>query len=96
MLAGHASRCWLSALGAGVPYNREKNESKIICFLAVHIFDIISQPVYRQLVPLREQGSLQPLDKTLALLGKQGENKIQPYFVGFAQKSTLYASHNTL
>ena len=27
VLAGHASGCWLSALGAGVPYNREKNES---------------------------------------------------------------------
>ena len=27
MLAGHASRCWRSALGAGVNYNREKNES---------------------------------------------------------------------
>ena len=26
MLAGHASGCWRSALGAGVPYNREKNE----------------------------------------------------------------------
>ena len=24
VLAGHASGCWLSALGAGVPYNREK------------------------------------------------------------------------
>ena len=24
MLAGHASGCWLSALGAGVPYNRQK------------------------------------------------------------------------
>ena len=23
VLAGHASGCWLSALGAGVPYNRE-------------------------------------------------------------------------
>ena len=27
MLAGHASGCWLSVLGAGVQYNREKNES---------------------------------------------------------------------
>ena len=26
MLAGHASGCWLSELGAGMPYNREKNE----------------------------------------------------------------------
>ena len=26
MLAGHASGCWRSALGAGVPDNREKNE----------------------------------------------------------------------
>ena len=26
MLAGHASGCWRSALGAGMPYNREKNE----------------------------------------------------------------------
>ena len=24
MLAGHASSSWLSELGAGVPYNREK------------------------------------------------------------------------
>ena len=24
VLVGHASGCWLSALGAGVPYNREK------------------------------------------------------------------------
>ena len=24
MLAGHASGCWLSALGAGVPYKRNK------------------------------------------------------------------------
>ena len=30
MLAGHASGCWRSQLGAGVPYNREKNES-LIC-----------------------------------------------------------------
>ena len=29
---------------------------------------IAQYPVYRQLVPLREQGSSQPLDKTLALL----------------------------
>ena len=28
-VAGHASGCWRSALGAGVPYNREKNESLI-------------------------------------------------------------------
>ena len=28
-MAGHASGCWCSALGAGVPYNREKNESLI-------------------------------------------------------------------
>ena len=26
MLAGHASGCWLSALGAGVPYNRERKK----------------------------------------------------------------------
>ena len=26
VLAGHASGCWLSALGADLPYNREKNE----------------------------------------------------------------------
>ena len=26
MLAGHASGCWLSELGAGMTYNREKNE----------------------------------------------------------------------
>ena len=37
VLAGHASGCWLSALGAGVPYNREKNESKLN-FLAVAHF----------------------------------------------------------
>ena len=27
-MAGHASRCWHSALGACVPYNREKNEKQ--------------------------------------------------------------------
>ena len=32
MLAGHASGCWLSALGAGMPYNREKNESLVFFF----------------------------------------------------------------
>ena len=33
MLAGHASGCWRSALGAGMPYNREK-KTKVtnICF----------------------------------------------------------------
>ena len=36
MLAGHASGCWLSALGAGVAYNREKKQW--------HIFDINYQP----------------------------------------------------
>ena len=35
MLAGHASGCWLSALGAGMPYNREKNES-LVC--TPHVF----------------------------------------------------------
>ena len=30
MLAEHASGCWLSALGAGMPYNREKNKS-LVC-----------------------------------------------------------------
>ena len=49
------------------------------CWLPVAHFNIYSQPssdsslnkvpVYRQLVPLREQGSPQPLDKTLVLLG---------------------------
>ena len=34
MLAGHASGCWRSALGACVPYNREKTE-KSIFLLAV-------------------------------------------------------------
>ena len=29
MLAGHASECWLSELGAGMPYNREKRNLKI-------------------------------------------------------------------
>jgi len=39
VLAGHASGRWLSALDAGVPYNREKNESKILLFfLAVAHF----------------------------------------------------------
>ena len=38
MLAGHASRCWRSELGAGMPYNREQNESKIYLFLAVAHF----------------------------------------------------------
>jgi len=27
VLAGHASGSWRSALGAGVPYNREKKEN---------------------------------------------------------------------
>ena len=30
MLAGHASCSWLSALGDGVAYNREKNESLVV------------------------------------------------------------------
>ena len=29
VLAGNASGCWLSALGASVPYNREKNGSLV-------------------------------------------------------------------
>ena len=29
MLAGHAYGFWHSALGAGLPYNREKNESLV-------------------------------------------------------------------
>ena len=28
MLAGHASGCWLSELGGGMPYNKEKNKIK--------------------------------------------------------------------
>ena len=36
--AGHASGCWRSELGAGVPYNREKNENQIYLFLAVAHF----------------------------------------------------------
>jgi len=34
VLAGHASGCWRSALGAGVPYNREeeKKSLKLIFF----------------------------------------------------------------
>ena len=34
VLAGHDSWCWRSAMGAGVPYNREKIE-KYIFLLAV-------------------------------------------------------------
>ena len=34
MLAGHASGCWRSVLGAGVPYNREIKK-KSNCLLAV-------------------------------------------------------------
>ena len=30
VLAGHASGCWRSALGIGMTYNREKNES-LVC-----------------------------------------------------------------
>ena len=36
MLLGHASGCWLSALGTGMAYNREQKQW--------HIFDINSQP----------------------------------------------------
>ena len=38
MLAGHASGCWLSALGAGVPYNREEEKKVKLFFLAVAHF----------------------------------------------------------
>ena len=44
VLAEHASGCWLSALGAGVPYNREENENNIFFFQQWHIFYINSQP----------------------------------------------------
>ena len=50
MLAGHTSGCWLSTLGAGVPYNREKNESKFIYILAVAHF--------LQCFPANSDGSL--------------------------------------
>ena len=33
-----ASGCWRSALGAGMPYNIEKNETKIYLFLALAHF----------------------------------------------------------
>ena len=60
MLAGHASISWLSELGAGMPYNREK---KIKSSLHPQM------QYYRQLVPLIELDSPQPLVKSVALLG---------------------------
>ena len=35
VLAGHASGFWDSELGAGMPYNREKNES-LVCFKSIN------------------------------------------------------------
>ena len=43
MLAGHASGCWLSALGACMPYNREKKQS-LEFFYLWHISYLNSQP----------------------------------------------------
>ena len=43
MLASHASGCWRSAMGAGMPYNKEKNKSQKK-FYQKHIFDINFQP----------------------------------------------------
>ena len=37
VLAGHASGCWLSALGAGMLYNREKKESLVHTPLPAYI-----------------------------------------------------------
>ena len=69
---GHASS-WLSALGAGVPYNREKNESTIIFWLEVahfrHYFPASSDGLLTKVPSLQTTGSPQPLDKTPALLG---------------------------
>ena len=69
----YVHRCWLAmSMGAGF-----MQKTKVKFLLAFFTF-IPSQAaiahwlnwwVYRQLVPLREQGSLQSLDKTLALLG---------------------------
>ena len=38
VLAGHASGCWLSALGAGVPYNREKKMNENLIFFSSGTF----------------------------------------------------------
>ena len=46
MLAGHASGCWISALGAGVPYNREKTES-LVCNHHSYKNLVKSEEVYR-------------------------------------------------
>ena len=44
VLAGHVSGCWHSALGDGLPYKSEKNESKKYFFYQWHIFYLNSQP----------------------------------------------------
>ena len=42
VLIGHASECWLSELGAGLPYYREKKES-LVSGAGVH-FRALKQP----------------------------------------------------
>ena len=63
MLAGHASGCLLSALGAGMPYNREKNESKNYFYYQWHIFYLNSKPSSNssltKVVSLQTAGSTQ-------------------------------------
>ena len=41
VLAYHASGCWLSVLGAGIPYSRDKNE-RLVCNPSVWKFEIVS------------------------------------------------------
>ena len=73
MLAGHASGSWLSALGAGMPYNRgEKTKVKLIYFgigTFLHYFPANRDSSLTKVPSLQTTGSSQPLDKTLALLG---------------------------
>jgi len=62
VLAGYASGCWLSVLGAGVPYNREKKQSKIF-FLALahfrHYFPANSDSLMTKVPSLQTTGSPQ-------------------------------------
>ena len=46
MLAGHASSSWLSELGAGMPYNREKNESLACTPQPIHLSIWLLPPLH--------------------------------------------------
>ena len=75
MLAGHASGGWLSALGAGVLYNREtKRESSLHPPPQVHWTgsesSLTNVPSLQTTGSPQETGFPQPLDKSLALLGQ--------------------------